>query len=307
MTTETIDATQTGVPGAETEETKPKELTAREIAMEAIADLRQDDFDTENNGGQASQVEQQMQTEPPQAQPEGLDKMLVRVKIDGVESEVTVAEMQRQYQKNGAAERRLEEATRLLNEARAASPPVGFAPAATSNDIQTTPGGDEEGKAFLAALFDGDEEKALAALKAVGFGRPQPTPTTQQLAAQLTPAIKQQLVVDSALERFEATYADVMADPYLEGMAADFIKQEMEAGMPFVDALDVGGKRTRDWLASKGVTAPTPNPTTDRNTKLERKAGIDVIPALNSKATTVEEPEQSATDVINEMRKARGL
>ena len=77
--------------------------------------------------------------------------------------------------------------------------------------------------------------------------------------------------------------------------------------MPFVDALDVGGKRTRDWLASKGVTAPTPNPTTDRNTKLERKAGIDVIPALNSKATTVEEPEQSATDVINEMRKARGL
>lgn len=307
MTTETIDATQTGVPGAETED-KPKELTAREIAMEAIADLRQDDFDTENNGGQASQVEQQTQPEPPQAQPEGLDKMLVRVKIDGVESEVTVAEMQRQYQKNGAAERRLEEATRLLNEARAASPPLGFAPAATSNDIQTTPGGDdEEGKAFLAALFDGDEEKALAALRAVGFGRPQPTPTTQQLAAQLTPAIKQQLVVDSALERFEATYADVMADPYLEGMAADFIKQEMEAGMPFVEALDVGGKRTRDWLASKGVTTPTPNPTTDRNTKLERKARIDTVPALSSKATTVEEPEQSATDVINEMRKARGL
>lgn len=316
MTTGTIDATQSGVPGAETtEETKPKELTAREIAMEAIADLRQDSFDTENNGGQPvvkpSDTEDQLQSQfeaPKTLADDDLEKMFVNVKIDGVESEVTVAEMRRRYQKNGAAERRLEEATRLLNEARAATPPVGFAQTTPPNDIQATPGGDdEEGKAFLAALFDGDEEKALAALKAVGFGRPQPTPDAQQLAAQLTPAIKQQLVVDSALEKFEENYADVMADPYLEGIAAEFIKKEMEAGLPFVEALDVGGKKTRDWLTSKGVTTPPPNPTTDRNTKLERKAGIDVIPALNSKATTVEEPEQSATDVINEMRKARGL
>jgi hypothetical protein len=43
-----------------------------------------------------------------------LDKTMVKVKIDGHEAEVSVEEMVRQYQKNGAADRRLAEANRLL-------------------------------------------------------------------------------------------------------------------------------------------------------------------------------------------------
>ena len=81
-------------------------------------------------------------------------------------------QVQRQYQKNGAAERRLEEATRLLNEARAsqqtAHDPLRFAQPEQTSDIQPSPGGDDEPeKQFLTALLDGDEEKVLGILKKV--------------------------------------------------------------------------------------------------------------------------------------------
>lgn len=316
MTTETNDATQSVVPGAEANTAEqPREPSARELAMEAIAEQRQGSFDTEARGDQpeqSGQVDQQIAAQLEADPAPALDQTRVKVKIDGVESEVTIEEMRRQYQKNGAAERRLEEATRLLNEARAAVPPVGIAQPAQGNEstsvVEPAPqGGDAEAKAFLAALFDGDEVKALDALQKIGLGRPQPTQDTVQLAAQLTPAIKQQLVVDSALEKFSLEYADIVKDPYLADLADRFLDAEVANGKPFTEALEAAGQKTRDWLGSKGVTQAKPNPTMNRDTKLERKAGIDTIPALNSKATTAEEPEQSATDVIREMRKARGL
>jgi len=169
MTTATNDATQTGVPDPD----ETQEPSARELAMQAIADQRQDSFDAESRGASApanTDAQLAAQLAAPAATP-AIDDQMVKVKIDGVESEVSVAQMRAQYQKNGAAERRLEEATRLLNEARAAQTapdtPVGVAPATQASDSPATPEGDEEGKAFLAALFDGDEEKALA-----GIGNP---------------------------------------------------------------------------------------------------------------------------------------
>ena len=321
MTTQD-DATQSGVPNTETEaatETQAEErgLPERERMLEAIA------VDREGMKAEPSeQTEEATAAEPEQDQlakqmddllePDRLDKVKVKVKIDGVESEVTVAEMQRQFQKNGAAERRLEEATRLLHEARQAKPPVGFDSPPAKVETQDSPqsaDADQKGKDFLAALFEGDEPKALALLKEIGMGRQpeQPTPDVGQLAAQLAPAIKQQLSQESALEKFKVDYADIVADPYLADIADRFFDAEVKEGKTFNQALEEAGKKTRDWLGAKGVKAETPNPTIDRNTKLARKEGIDKIPALNTKATTVEEPVPTASDIIAEMRKARGL
>lgn len=310
MTTKNDATQETGVP-ANTEiidaadaPEKATEPTERERMMDAIAVQR------EEAEAPVDQVEKQMAT---QIEPESLDKIMVKVKIDGVESQVSVAEMQRQYQKNGAAERRLEEATRLLEAARSATPPVGVGqeakPTETQPTQQATSGdAEQESKEFLAALFDGDEEKALETLKRIGFGRANsPTLDPTQLAAQLTPAIKQQLSYDSALEKFKGDYADIVGDPYLADLADRFLDAEVAGGKPFAEALEEAGRKTRDWLGSKGVTTTAPPPTTDRNTKLERKAGIDRIPALATKATTVEDVVPTASDIIAEMRKARGL
>lgn len=307
------DATQdTGVSAtaatdATTETAAEREQTDRERMMDAIVVDREE-------AEAVDQVEKQMAAPTdPESILRHLDKSMVTVKIDGVESQVSVEEMRRQYQKNGAAERRLEEATRLLEAARTATPPVGVEQEAKPADIQRTQqaaSGDveQEGRDFLAALFEGDEEKALESLKRIGLGRANsPTLDANQLAAQLTPAIKQQLSYDSALEKFKGDYAEIVGDPYLADLADRFLDAEVAGGKPFPEALEEAGKKTRDWLGSKGVTTTAPPPTTDRNTKLERKAGIDRIPALATKATTVEEPVQSASDIIAEMRKARGL
>lgn len=317
MTTETDNATQSGAKDESTTETT-REPTARELAMEAIADQNNQRLEDEANKGDPGKNEQELPASQDQqiaaqleSKPDDISKMRVKVKIDGVESEVTIEEMQRQYQKNGAAERRLEEATRLLHEARANqtnTDPLRFAQTEQTTDSQNAPKGDDgQGKEFLSALFEGDEAKALDALQKIGFGRPSPTLDTSQLAAQLTPAIKQQLVVESALDKFKVDYADIVADPYLADLADRYLDAEVNDGKPFTEALEQAGQKTRDWLKSKGVVEPKPSPTIDRNTKLERKAGMDRLPALNSKATTIEAPEQTATDVINEMRKSRGL
>lgn len=296
----------TAESGAPTE----REPSAREKMMDAIAVDREgfEDGQTANDLTPDSQLQSQLSDN---LLADGLDKVRVRVKIDGVESEVTVAEMQRQYQKNGAAERRLEEATRLLNEARAQTPPVGFnKPTEVRNDEpgQQVADADQERKEFLAALYEGNEEKALEQLKKIGVGRPsEPTLDTAQLTARLASEIKQQMSYDSALEKFKENYADIVADPYLADLADRHLDAEVKAGKPFTEALEAAGKRTRDWLSSKGAATASPQPTIGRNEKLERKASIDKITALNTKATTVEEPVMSASDVINEMRKSRGL
>lgn len=324
------DATQTGastdtetVVDIENLTVDENNLPSRLRTMESIkVDREMDDEPAAKDNADDDQLAAQMDggdnktPTGPKTLTDGLDQMMVTVKIDGQERQVSVSEMQRQFQKNGAAERRLEEATRLLNEARErnqqqTTPPVGVAYDGTKKDSTNTPeGGDDGAKVFLSSLFEGDEEKAAAALQNLLGGRQQmPTlPTESELAAKLTPVIRQQLLQESALEKFESDFSDVMADPYLETVAAGFIQESINEGKTFVEALEVGGTKTRDWLASKVPKSdPTPNPTMTRDAKLERKARVDNIPTLNKAASTTAEPVQTTSDVIAQMRKARGL
>lgn len=322
------DATQTGVSNeqdgkkidTENLEVDPNNLPARLRSMESIKVNRDDDEPSQADQQLAAQLGAEQDPTPAPSGPkvitDGLDQMLVTVKIDGRERQVTVEEMQRQFQKNGAAEARLEEATRLLNEARAtahkpAAPPVGIADPGGKPDSTNAPeGGDDGAKAFLSSLFEGDEEKATEALNRLLGGRNQVPiqPNEQELAAKLTPVIRQQMLQESALEKFESDFSDVMADPYLETVAAGFIQEAVDGGTPFIEALEIGGNKTRDWIASMAPKAdPGPTPTMTRDAKLERKARIDQIPTLNKAASSTVEPTQTTADVIAEMRKARGL
>lgn len=349
----TTSATPSGVPATDAAQTNDqleanlntgsdqREPTPRELMMDQIAAnntelmvkeiieqggtdprVKPGDKPAATGADDDSQLDAQLGT--PTVLDSGLDKVMVRIKIDGVEREVSVEEMQREYQKNGAADKRLAEATRLLKEAKettktAVIPPVGIEGNSKATDIpaadEAKPG--DDGKNFLTALFEGDQDKAFEALQKLGIGRPQGSTTIDlaQLTAQITPQIKQRLIDESALEKFGKDYADIVGDSYLADVSDKFLEEEMEGGMPFAEALGVAGQRTRDWLKDKGVAAPAPapvpapeeKPTTVRDQKLERKAGMDVLPALNSKATVVEEPAQTTSDVIAEMRKARGL
>lgn len=293
-------------------------LSKRELQMAAINVVRE----TDDEGGQepaaetppaVDQLAAQLSDEPVML--EDPTRALVRVKIDGEETTVSVAEAVKNYQKQVAADRRLAEANRILHDAKSRPlPPVAVdeGDAGEQTPAQAEPKGESNvsAKEFIASLFEGDEEKAAQALeKILGAGRAQsPTLSPDQLAAQLTPQILQQLKDESALEQFTAANADLANDPYLTDLTNQNIEDEMVGGMPYHQALEAGAKRTRDWMESMGIkkAQSDPNPTTTRNSKLVRKAAIDNVNALNKTASTTVEPEQSVSDRIADMKKARG-
>lgn len=252
------------------------------------------------------QLAAQLATDAPTMLADGYDKYRVKVKIDGQESDVSLDEVLRQYQKNGAADKRLADATRLLEEAKKTT----AAPTAKP-EPETKPASNPEAEnEFIAAMFSGDEETARKAFReAVNQGRPEkPIPTVAEIVAAAAPALKQQLVVESAWEKFQTDYAEIAVDPYLRAKADELLSAEVERGTPLDKAFDLAGKGTRDWLSSKTGVAPTgtTTPTTARNERLERKAGIDSIPATSAKAVVAQEREPNHSDIVAEMRAARG-
>lgn len=308
MPRDTEEATAT----AHTPTEREVEQNPRMLAMAAIKVQRDDDDDGDAG---ADQLALQTEQDTPRVLTDGLDKTLVRVKVDGVEQEVTVADMQRSYQKDAAAQARLNEATRVLDEARrtaaaGAIPPAPVVQPAANTETASNPQ-PETVKEFVEALFEGDTEQAIAAFARLGLntGRSEgATLDLEQVQAQLTPAIKQQLIDDSALERFEKANADLAADPHLVSVTNGFIQEEVNGGKPYAQALEDGAKRTRDWLASIGAAKPPsdPAPSAHQPSKLERKARIDEVQALNRTANTTQDAPVSVSNTIAEMKKARG-
>lgn len=293
----------------------------RMLAMNAIKVERDEEEPTETPAPVAKtneQLEAQLAVQP-ELITDGLDKKLVRVKVDGEEQEVSLDLVVRNFQKTAAADKRLADASRLLDQAKAAKPPAPVAPANDGSDTAGTDGAVAAGdgqpspkaKKFIAALFEGDEDAAAQALEEVIAGRApgstQVDPTA--IAAQVTPAIKAQLENDSALERFLEANQDIVKDPHLTNMVNGFLDEELAGGKPYADALDSAGARVKDWLTTIGAGKPAePAPTTpNREDKLARKAQMDNISAAHIAASSTQPPPQTASDVINEMRKARGL
>ena len=290
----------------------------RMLAMEAIRVQRDGDEDQDEGGTAVEQLALQTEQDTPRVLADGLDKTLVRVKVDGVEQEVPVAEVIANYQRTAAAQARLNEATKLLEDARrtaAAATEIPKPPAQVEqpgNTGNTSPASKPETvKEFVEALFEGDTDKAVEAFAKLGLttGRSDgATLDLEQVQAQLTPAIKQQLIDDSALERFEKANADLAADPHLVSVTNNFIQEAVNGGTPYAQALEVGAQRTRDWLASIGAAKPAsdPAPGAHQPSKLERKARIDEVQALNRTANSTQDAPASASSVIADMKKARG-
>ncbi len=315
MSHDTDESTATAhVPSEQEVAQNPRMLAMAAIRVQRDGD---GDDDTGSDAG-ADQLALQTETDAPRVLTDGLDKTMVRVKVDGVEQEVPVSEVVANYQRTSVAQTRLNEATRILDEARrtaAAATTTAKPPAqvdSTQAQTQTAAIPEPETvKGFVEALFEGDTEKAVAAFAKLGLNTGRSDGATldlEQVQAQLTPAIKQQLIDDSALERFEKANADLAADPHLVSVTNGFIQEEVNGGKPYAQALEDGAKRTRDWLASIGAAKPAPEPTASAHqpSKLERKARIDEVQALNRTANTTQDAPASTSSVIAEMKKARG-
>lgn len=260
---------------------------------------------------------------------------MVRVKLDGQELDLPIEEVIAGYQKNEVASRRMTEATKKLSDAEARERAIAereakitspAAPEAGASDKQvSTPEQRDEtfqaaAKGFIDALYGSDEADAVTKLEALvkaGRGpdtKAPATPDLEQITAQITPRIKQQIEVESALQTFAQEFPEIVADPYLESRNNGFLAEIVQAGGKSpIDSLREAGGKTRDWLKQlTGTAAPAqPSATTTQNPdRLNRKQNLDRVrpaSAVQSRATAIpEESPQVRRNTIEEMARARG-
>jgi len=253
-----------------------------------------------------------------------IKKAQIKVKVDGEESVLSLDELRRSVQKEAAATRRLEEASRIYKEAKEYEEQIKRANQTRSTDtdeVAPSNDGSEAGDAQAAlrsgirsaldALMESDEETATEQLYEVvtqavkQLTKPGDTVQPDEIARQ----IRQQLDQESALEQFSSAYPEIMADPYLADIADSFLGGELQSGnhTSMRDAFISAGEKTREWMRAKGfqVAAQEQSPTTDLSERVRRKAEAN-IPASASARAVVDSPEiSSPSSVIAEMRQAR--
>lgn len=284
---------------------RPK--SARELAMEQLdqsrrSRLKEEGIDLDEDDTSVAE----MPDDPPAPKK-------VKLKVDGEEREVdeqaVIDAGIRALQKESAADKRLEEATRLLREAQqqvarqtAVEPPKVEQP---DDDVE---------QEVIDALMTGDEDKARLALRKFReVARPvvqdegrAAIPDPSRIAAE----VKAQLSFESASEKFKGDFPEIVADPYLAGIADQHLDAALKSGThkTWDSALTAAGKATRDWMEKiRGEAPQAMPPTTQRTGLAEKKRGIDVIPSASSSASVAADDEpESVSSVIAAMKKARG-
>lgn len=268
---------------------------------------------------------------------------LVKIKVDGEETDVPFEEVVRQYQKNASADRRLAEATRLLREAQEREAQLMLqtqqqqqaqaAAAAAAAATPTTPPpaapslAELGGKEFVKALFEGDEDNALVALEKVIAGRQpqqvtvtapaQPTLDIDQITQAVTQRVQHSVTIQHVLEANKRDYPELYADPDIEELAAQKIARlRNDQGMDFSTALNTVSQDFASkfgWAAARaaqGRTEPATPPTVPTNSaraaKVAQKASIDNVTSINTKPVTADAQPEDASSVIAQMRAARG-
>lgn len=294
-------------------------LTAREIAMEKIASAQieraraagdfdgMDDVDVDPDNPDANQVALQAPTKAEPAAP----KVHV-VKIDGEERQVTDDELVRSYQKNAAADRRLEEASNLLREAneRAAqlaaqvvTPAPIAKPETPDKDFQA------EVKSVLSKLYEGDEDNAAEALTNLLMktrGGDQPTPATNIDIDQLTVQIQQKMDIEKAFASIQSDYPDLIADPDLEMLTAMKINRAVANGTPRAQAMLDSAAEVYKSVGKVAVGRQSESPKTGTAQRLDNKRKLDLVKPASGVASHHATPtEEDASSVIAEMAARR--
>lgn len=318
-TTNPVDAISNDVSDIE----ENRQLTPRELAMEAISKKHITNLEAElgisltNSEPDAQIAEQLAEPAPVVAEPVVSATPAVqtyKVKVEGVEQEVDADTLVRAYQKNSAADRRLEQATSLLREAEEQAQKIANAPVQTPVPTGKTP---EELRAeaanLLDKMFDGDKDAAADAL--VGMlanvrGGDQPTPAPVQAPIDenaLAAKVIEQMAVTSAFNQLKTDYPDVISDFDLERLTAMKIERAMELGTPRATAMIEAAAEVYKMVGKTPAgrqAEPVPTPA---NTRLANKERLDNLPIASATAVSPEAPAEGTNPsaVIAELASRR--
>lgn len=227
--------------------------------------------------------------------PEAPAEEMVAIKVDGQIKHVPKDKIYeaglRAVQKESAADKRLEDATKLLNEVqqRYSQPAQQDQPPSQAWDEAT----------IAYALEHGNDEQKIEAVRQMR-GRQQATP--EQIAAYATSKAIDAFDFQTTADWFKTEYKDVFSDPYLLQLAAAKEHQLRNAGdaRPRRELYKDIGDELRKWKGGS-IAAPT------LEQKRDQKATITNLPSASvRKAAPPEQKAKTPSDIIDDMRKRRG-
>lgn len=301
--------------------TATPEKSARELAIEAIADANLRRLELESNvkltdTATTSSVDQEQLAAQlsDDVISDPRDKR-VRIKVDGVEQDVPLADVVRSYQIGSAADKRLQEATRILNEAKAQAPQAAPAPAQepapAPEPITVNPPVAVESRVREAfeKLFEGDSDaavKAMSQLITESQGGQQPTQAPVSID-QIAEQLQQRLAVDTAFATIQRDYPDVIANKDIELLTAIKVNQKIAEGASRASAMLDSAKEVYETLGRPIPGRQPEKQSESRSEKLRLKAGMDRIPVANMSAAQTDEASQyvDASSVIQEIANRR--
>jgi hypothetical protein len=299
------------------EKQEPVAVSARNDAMAAIAERARQERDQEivESGGtvvDTLNVDENKEEKPKVAAPEENNESAVleqeeqkpetvKIKVDGEEREVPKDKILdagiRALQKESTADKRLEEATRLLRDIE-----QKYAQPAQQQQQQSLSQEWDDATVAYALEHGSEEQKAYA----VSLMRGRGNATQEALEAIEQRAVTKALdTVDfrDASQWFQSEYKDIVADPYLlqlAGIAEDKARAsgDQRSRRELYKSI---GDDLRTWKG--GVTT-----TQSLEQKRDQKSNniINLPSASVRKSAPAEAKPKSTSDIIEEMRRKRG-
>ena len=225
----------------------------------------------------------------------------VKIKVDGQEREVPESEImehgRRALQKESAADKRLQEATELLRQAKEQFSQMGGSPQVERprRDLSQL-----DDLALARRIQMGTKDEAA---EAVAVMRDRETVSPDNVAAM----VEGRILAKLKFEEIRGDYKDVLDDDYLAKLAVMEDQRMIADGdtrLPHERLPDIA-KKLRAWRTPKDAKKVVLE---DLESKRNAKAAAASIPSAHgrSSAATPQQKPQSRSEVIQEMREARG-
>ena len=298
------DTGQPAVSQEDGQEDQPR-TSPRDEAMQRMVEARQAQ-EAEEIAGTGEQPDTDDQTsEPVYRNNDG--QYVTRVKVNGQEFETTLDDLKAKAQMNWAADQRLQQAKELQYRLQQQQAELET----RANQQQESTNSDESddltesSREIVDLLYDGESDEAAARLASIMRGR-NTSDSAEQAAQKALQILNQQAFDREVVEgnrEFASEFSDLAEDPDLYRMAnqrtIDLMQQHPDWTPKQV--IKTAGEQTRTWLQQKTGRVS--------DTREGRKQQLSSLPRSGA-GTPYQHPEepppQTASDVIQEMRRQRG-
>lgn len=246
-----------------------------------------------------SPEDQEVDEEEEQAVVEEPEEEFEEITVDGAKQKVSKKDIYeagiRAKQKESTADKRLEEATRILKESKEEAEknkqPSRPDVAETESQVKET----------IERIQMGTPEEAHKALETLIASNQKPSMTKEEIDAYVVQQMEAKTQQQTIISKFKESYSNLYDDPRLREITAKEVDRLVNDGADYEwDTYQKAAESINEWLGAK-------KPDKGLEDRTEKKRSVVSIKGSGAKKTVqAEEKTETTQDVLADMRKARG-